>query len=53
MNGKPLDIAVIGIGPAGGILAAHVAAGGHRITAVEPWPEHRAALMNTGLEAEP
>ena len=50
MTTEPSRIAVIGSGPAGGILAAHLAASGQRLVVVEPWAEHRAALLKSGLE---
>jgi ketopantoate reductase len=42
-------IAVIGMGPAGGILGAHLSAAGHQVLAVEAWPGHREALAGKGL----
>jgi 2-dehydropantoate 2-reductase len=43
-------IAVVGLGPAGGLLAAHLAREGFRVTVVEAWEQHRAAIAGAGLE---
>ena len=42
-------IAVVGSGAVGGYIAAHLTHAGHDVTAVDPWPEHVAA-MRRGLE---
>lgn len=42
-------IAVIGMGPAGGILGGHLSAAGYKVLAVEAWPGHREALAGKGL----
>lgn len=39
-----------GLGPAGGILAAHLAQAGHRVHAVDVWEEHLEAINQNGLK---
>lgn len=43
-------ILVMGLGPAGGIFAAHLAASGYRIYGVDPWQEHVFAMVRKGLK---
>jgi 2-dehydropantoate 2-reductase len=45
----PRKIAVIGAGPVGGILSAHLCLSGHQVTLVEVWEEHRACIRSNGL----
>ena len=52
MSTPKRSIAVIGMGPAGGILAAHLIAAGHRVRPVEIWTEHREAMRRDGLVLE-
>ena len=33
-------IAVVGAGAVGGYAGAHMAAAGHDVTLIDPWPEH-------------
>ena len=47
---KEKKIAVIGLGPAGGILAAHLAASGHPVYGVDIWEEHVDETRKKGLE---
>jgi 2-dehydropantoate 2-reductase len=42
-------IAVIGAGPVGGILTAHLCAAGHSVILVEAWQEHRDCIRANGL----
>ncbi len=46
---KPRKIAVIGAGPVGGILSAHLCLAGHSVTLVEAWKEHRECIRSNGL----
>jgi 2-dehydropantoate 2-reductase len=46
---KPKKIAVIGAGPVGGILSAHLCSAGHEIILVDSWKEHREAIRLHGL----
>src|SRR3978361_1977220 len=43
-------IAVIGAGGAGGSAGAHMAAAGHDVTLIDPWPEHVAQMKAHGME---
>ncbi len=43
------EIAVIGAGPVGGILTAHLCAHGHRIHLVDAWKEHIERIRINGL----
>jgi len=40
---------VLGLGPNGGILAAHLAAAGHEVFGVDPWKEHIEAVRRSGI----
>jgi 2-dehydropantoate 2-reductase len=42
-------IAVIGAGPVGGILSAHLCLAGHSVILAETWKEHREAIRSNGL----
>lgn len=42
-------LAVIGAGPVGGILAAHLCAGGHTVLLVDSWKEHLERIRSHGL----
>ena len=42
-------IAVLGLGPAGGIFAAHLAAAGHMVYGVDIWAEHLHEIRKNGL----
>lgn len=46
---KPGTIAVIGAGPVGGILAAHLYSSGHRVVIVDAWKEHLDRIRTNGL----
>lgn len=43
-------IAVVGAGAVGGYVGAHLAAGGHDVTLIDPWPEHVNAIRAHGME---
>jgi 2-dehydropantoate 2-reductase len=45
-------ILVIGLGPCGGIIAAHLAANGHLLYGVDTWETHAAAISHNGLRIE-
>jgi 2-dehydropantoate 2-reductase len=46
---KPRTIAIIGAGPIGGILAAHLLSDGHRVLLVDSWTEHLERIRTHGL----
>jgi 2-dehydropantoate 2-reductase len=46
---KSKTIAVIGAGPVGGILSAHLCAAGHSVILAEAWKEHRESMHANGL----
>ena len=46
---KPKTIAVIGAGPVGGILTAHLFSAGHEILLVDTWKEHIEHIRANGL----
>jgi 2-dehydropantoate 2-reductase len=46
---NPKKIAVIGAGPVGGILSAHLCAAGHSVILAEAWKEHRDCIRSNGL----
>jgi len=46
---KPKTIAVIGAGPVGGILAAHLVEAGHAVHLVDSWQEHIGRIREEGL----
>jgi 2-dehydropantoate 2-reductase len=43
-------IGIVGLGPTGAILAAHLVREGYRVTGAEGWGEHREAIARAGLE---
>jgi len=43
-------IVVIGAGAVGGYAGAHMAAAGHDVTLIDPWPEHVEAMKANGME---
>jgi len=47
---KPRTIAIIGAGPVGGILAAHLCSKGHSIHLVDTWREHIRKIESDGLK---
>ena len=47
---KPRRIAIIGAGPVGGILAAHLCTAGHTILLVDTWKEHIRQIEAHGLK---
>jgi 2-dehydropantoate 2-reductase len=47
---KPRNIAIIGAGPVGGILAAHLSTAGHTIHLVDTWKEHIRQIEDRGLK---
>jgi len=49
MKMKPRKLAVIGAGPVGGILAAHLCAAGHTVMMVDSWKEHIERIRSRGL----
>jgi 2-dehydropantoate 2-reductase len=46
---KPKTIAVIGGGPVGGILTAHLLSAGHEVLLVDTWKEHIDHIRTNGL----
>ena len=42
-------IAVVGAGAVGGYVGAGLAAGGHDVTLIDPWPAHVDALRAHGM----
>jgi 2-dehydropantoate 2-reductase len=46
---NPGTIAVIGAGPVGGILAAHLCSSGHKVVIVDVWKEHLERIRTSGL----
>jgi len=46
---KPRTVGVIGAGPVGGILAAHLIAAGHTVMVVDAWKEHLESIRTGGL----
>lgn len=42
-------IVVIGAGPVGGILGAHLCSAGHRVIMVDAWKEHLESIRTSGL----
>jgi 2-dehydropantoate 2-reductase len=46
---KPGNLAVIGAGPVGGILTAHLCAHGHTVHLVDTWEEHLKRIRMDGL----
>ncbi|HSW38636.1 MAG TPA: 2-dehydropantoate 2-reductase N-terminal domain-containing protein, partial [Acidobacteriota bacterium] len=46
---KPGKIAIIGAGPIGGILAAHLLSAGHQVLLVDSWKEHIDHIRKHGL----
>ncbi len=49
-KGSAPRIAVMGAGAVGGYIGAHLAAAGHDVTLIDPWPEHVEAIRAKGLE---
>ena len=47
---KPRTIAIVGAGPVGGILAAHLCSAGHSIHLVDTWEEHIRKIGADGLK---
>jgi 2-dehydropantoate 2-reductase len=47
---SPKNLAVIGAGPVGGILTAHLCAHGHRVHLVDTWKEHVRRIRREGLQ---
>lgn len=43
-------ILVVGLGPSGGIFAAHMAASGYKVYGVDNWQEHLNAISENGLK---
>ncbi len=43
-------ILVIGLGPVGGIFAAHLAEAGHDVCGIDPWEEHTKAIRERGIK---
>ena len=43
-------IAVVGAGAVGGYVGAHLTAGGHDVTLIDPWPEHVETMKANGME---
>jgi 2-dehydropantoate 2-reductase len=46
---KPRTIAIIGAGPVGGILTAHLCEAGHTVHLVDTWEEHIRQIVTHGL----
>ena len=49
MEENSASFAIIGAGPVGGVLAAHLARDGRRVLVVDPWKDHARALRTGGL----
>jgi len=49
VGAKSKILAIIGAGPIGGILAAHLCAGGHTVCLVDAWKEHIEQIGRHGL----
>ena len=49
MELKPKTIGVIGAGPVGGILAAHLLSAGHTVMIVDSWKDHIERIRRDGL----
>jgi 2-dehydropantoate 2-reductase len=49
---KKKKVLVIGLGPCGGIIAAHLAASGHLLYGIDVWEKHAAAIGRSGLRIE-
>src|ERR1700710_352347 len=49
-DGMSKRIAVIGAGAVGGYAGAHMAAAGHDVTLIDPWPEHVEQMKAHGME---
>jgi len=47
---KPRTVAIIGAGPVGGILAAHLCDAGHTVLLVDSWEEHIRQIEANGLK---
>ena len=47
---KPKTIAIIGAGPVGGILAAHLLSAGHNVMIIDSWEEHIERIGLEGLQ---
>jgi 2-dehydropantoate 2-reductase len=47
---KPRTVAIIGAGPVGGILAAHLCSAGHTVILVDSWKEHLRQIESQGLK---
>jgi 2-dehydropantoate 2-reductase len=45
----PKKIGIIGAGPVGGILAAHLSSAGHTVALVDAWKEHIERIRSNGL----
>ena len=45
----PRTIGIIGAGPVGGILAAHLSSAGHTVILVDAWKEHIERIRTDGL----
>ena len=43
-------IVVVGAGAVGGYVGAHLTAGGHDVTLIDPWPEHVETMKANGME---
>jgi 2-dehydropantoate 2-reductase len=43
------NVAIIGAGPVGGILAAHLCSAGHEVSVVDAWKEHVETIRSNGL----
>lgn len=43
-------IVIVGAGAVGGYVGAHLTAGGHDVTMIDPWPEHVETLKKNGFE---
>jgi 2-dehydropantoate 2-reductase len=52
LNMEKKKILVIGLGPCGGIIAAHLAANGHWLYGVDAWEKHAVTIRQDGLRIE-
>ena len=43
-------IVIVGAGAVGGYVGAHLTAGGHDVTMIDPWPAHVEAMKTNGME---
>ncbi len=49
LKSGPFNLLFIGLGPVGGIMAAHLAQAGHQVSGVDIWAEHLTAIRENGF----